>query len=51
MVRSPKGPSNSIVLGGSRVVLSGAIRPLRWVISIVTLLRTPFITNHEARQV
>ena len=34
----------STLLGGSWVVISGAISPL---ICIVTLLITPFITTHE----
>ena len=29
------------------VVVSGGICPLVWVISIVTLLITPFVTTHE----
>ena len=36
-----------LVLGGSGVVMSGVIRPLTWVISIVTLLITVLITTHE----
>ena len=35
------------VLGGSWVVISGVISPLIWVISLATLLITPFITTHE----
>ena len=35
------------VLGGSWVVISGVISPLIWVITIVTLLRTPLVTTHE----
>ena len=35
------------LLGGSWVVISGVIRPLIWVISIVTLLITLLITTHE----
>ena len=35
------------LLGGSWVVISGVISPLRWVITIVTLLITPLITTHE----
>ena len=35
------------VLGGSRVVISGVISLLIWVISIATLLITPLITTHE----
>ena len=35
------------ILGGSRVVMSGVISPLIWVISIVTILITPLITPHE----
>ena len=35
------------ILGGSWVVISGVIRPLIWVISIVTLLITLLITTHE----
>ena len=31
------------LLGGSWAVISGVISPLIWVISIVTLLITPFI--------
>ena len=41
-VTRQKAP-DSLVLGGSWVVISGAISPLIWVISIVTLL----ITTHE----
>ena len=36
-----------MVLGGSWVVVSGVIGPLIWVVTIVTLLITPFITTHE----
>ena len=36
-----------LVLGGSWLVTSGVISPLIWVISTVTLLRTPLITSHE----
>ena len=35
------------LLGGSGVVISGVISPLRWVLSIVTLLITLVITTHE----
>ena len=35
------------LLGGSWVVISGAISPLIWVITIVTLLIIPLITTHE----
>ena len=35
------------MLGGSWEVISGAIGPLIWVISIVTLLMTLLITTHE----
>ena len=35
------------LLGGSWVVIRGAISPLIWVIVIVTLLITPLITTHE----
>ena len=35
------------VLGGSWVVISGAISPLTWVISIITLLITLLIATHE----
>ena len=35
------------VLGGSWVVISMGISPLTWLIIIVTLLTTPFITTHE----
>ena len=35
------------LLGGSWVVISGVIRPLIWVITIVTLLITPLVTTHE----
>ena len=35
------------VLGGSWVVITGVVSPLIWVITIVTLLITPLITNHE----
>ena len=38
---------SSLLLGGSWVVTSGDISPLIWVITIVTLLITPLITNHE----
>ena len=43
--REPEG--NHGVLGGSRVVVSGVISPLIWVISIVTLLITLLITSRE----
>ena len=39
--------SQTIVLGGSWVVISGAISPLIWVISIVNPLITLLITTHE----
>ena len=35
------------LLGGSGVAISGVISPLRWVLSIVTLLITLVITTHE----
>ena len=35
------------LLGGSWVVISRVISPLSWVISIVTLIISPFITTHE----
>ena len=35
------------LLGGSWVVISGAISPLIWVITIDTLLIPPLITTHE----
>ena len=35
------------MLGGSWVVISEAISPLIWVITMVTLLLTPLITTHE----
>ena len=35
------------LLGGSWVVISGAISPLIWVITIVILLITSLITTHE----
>ena len=35
------------VLGGSWVVINGAISPLIWVRIMVTLLITPVITTHE----
>ena len=40
-------PAAKPLLGGSWVVISGVISPLIWVITIVTLLITPLITNHE----
>ena len=36
-----------VILGGSWVVISGVIRPLIWVLSIVTLPITLLITTHE----
>ena len=36
-----------LVLGGSRVVISGVRSALIWVIIIVALLITPLITTHE----
>ena len=39
--------SLAVLLGGSRVVISGVISPLIWVITIVTLFITPLLTNHE----
>ena len=36
-----------VLLGASWVVISGVISPLIWVISIVTLLITPFIATRE----
>ena len=41
----------SIGLLGFRVVISGVISPLIWIISIVTLLITPLITTHEPLRV
>ena len=35
------------LLGGSGVVISRVLSPLIWVISIVTLLKTPLITTPE----
>ena len=35
------------LLGGSRVVITGFIRSLIWVIAIVALLFTPLIAPHE----
>ena len=35
------------ILGGSWVVISGVLSPLIWVITVVTLLLTPFITTPE----
>ena len=35
------------MLGGSWVVIRGVISPLRWVITIVTLLVTLLIITHE----
>ena len=35
------------LLGGSWVVISGAVSPLIWVISIVALLITLLVTTHE----
>ena len=35
------------VIGGSWAGISGVISPLIWLISIVTLIVTPFITTHE----
>ena len=40
-------PSAAPLLGGSWVVISGVIRPLIWVITIVTILITLLITTHE----
>ena len=40
-------PSQDGLLGGSWVVISGAISPLIWVINIVTLRIRPLITTHE----
>ena len=37
----------SLLLGGSREVISGIISPLIGAIIIVILLRTPLITSHE----
>ena len=37
------------LLGGSRAVKRGVISPLIWVISIVSLLITLFITTHDPR--
>ena len=37
-------PGDDHVLGGSWVVISGVISPLKWLISIVTLTITPFTT-------
>ena len=38
---------SGVTLGGSWVVISGVISPLRWVISRVTLLITLLIATHE----
>ena len=35
------------LLGGSWVVISMVLRPVIWVMTIVTLLITPLITTHE----
>ena len=40
-------PKSKTLLGGSWVVISGAISPVIWVISKVTLLITPLTTTHE----
>ena len=40
--------AESELLGGSLVVISRVISPLKWVITIVTLLITPLITIHES---
>ena len=40
-------PSTKLLLGGSWVVISGVIRDLIWILTIVTLLITPLITTHE----
>ena len=40
-------PLRYTVLGGSQVVISRVINPLRWAITIVTLLVNPLITTHE----
>ena len=45
-VRMQSKPESSIP-GGSWVVISGVISPRIWAVTIVTLLRTPLITNHE----
>ena len=42
-----KGSFEGSLLGGSGVVISGVISPLIWVITIVTLLRTPLISTPE----
>ena len=42
-----EAPNIDSLLGGSWVVISGVISPLIWVITIVTLLITPLIPNHE----
>ena len=38
----------TLLLGGAWVVISGVVSPLIWDITVVTLLITPLITNHEA---
>ena len=43
-LRSPQGKG---LLGGSWVVIGGVMRPLVWVITIVTLLITQLITTYE----
>ena len=35
------------ILGGSWVVMSGDRSPLIWVVIIVTLFITPYMTTHE----
>ena len=46
-VHPEPGLNPQTLLGSSGVVLSGAISPLIWVISIVTLLITLLRTTHE----
>ena len=48
-VLDPKPLTSNLetLLGGSRVVLSRAISPLIWVITIVVLLIVPLMTTHE----
>ena len=48
LLQGPLGiESDPSILGGSWVVISRAISPLKWVITIVTILITPLITTHE----
>ena len=46
-VHEARVQKSACLLGGSWVVISGAIRPLIWVITIVTLPITPLMTTHE----